>query len=426
MTGTARYAAEASYDDLAYGVAVTATVGKGRIDAIDVDPVAAMPGVASILHHQNAPRLADAGDPTLRLLQDDRVPHFGHVVALVVADTLEHARAGADALRVQYDEEPPDVVFAADHPDMYAPDHVNPAFATDVEIGDVDAGLAAADVLVEATYSTPVQQNNAMEPHATTARWVGDQLTVHDSNQGATSVKQSLSTLFGLDADQVHVLSEHVGGGFGSKGTARPPVVLASMASRQLGRPVRVVLTRQQMYHLVGYRTPTIQEVRLGADRDGRLTALDHLAYSQTSTVLEFAEQTSTITRVLYQTDALRSRHRLVALDVPTPRWMRAPGEAPGSFALESAMDELAEAAGIDPVELRIVNDAATEPGVGSRRSAAGTWSPASARAQPASAGTTATRDPGNAREGHLLLGTGVASATYPARSAAVDRVRDG
>ncbi len=417
VTGAARYAGEYPLAELAHGVVVRSTIGRGRITAVGADEILAMPGVLAVLHHGNSPRLHDPGDATLLLLQADTVPHHGAVVALVVATSLEQAQAGAESLAVTYDEEPHDVSFTADHAEMYVPGHVNPGTDTETVIGDVDATTAAADVVVEATYTTPAQQNNAMEPHATTATWHDGDLTVYDSNQGAASVKQSLVKLFGLDEAQVRVLSEHVGGGFGSKGTARAPVVLASMAALTTRRPVRVTLTRQQMFSLVGYRTPTIQQVRLAAHRDGTITAIDHLAYGQTSTVLEFAEQTAIISRMMYATQALRSRHRLVALDVPTPRWMRAPGEAPGSFALESAMDELAEACGIDPVELRIRNDPATEPESGL---------PFSSRNLVACLREGAQRfgwhdrdgRPGIRSDGRWLLGTGVAASTYPARTA--------
>jgi xanthine dehydrogenase YagR molybdenum-binding subunit len=419
VTGEARYAGEIPLPELAFGWVVPARIARGRITSIDVDPVLAMPGVLAVLHHGNAPRLADAGDATLLVLQSGRVHHHGQAVALVVAATSEQARAAAEALQtgyIDYEAEPHDVGLHSEHPGLFAPDHVNPAYPTDRAKGDVEQALAAAEVVVDATYSTPAEQNNPMEPHAAAATWSGGQLTVFDSNQGAYSVRESLSALFSLDPGSVHVLSEHVGGGFGAKGTARPHVVLAAMAARVAGRPVRVTLTRQQMFALVGYRTPTIQRLRLGAGHSGRLTALDHLAYSQTSTVFEFAEQTAVVSRMMYATDNLRTRHRLVALDVPTPRWMRAPGEAPGSFALESALDELAEACGVDPIDLRVRNEPAVEPDTGRPF---GTRNLVSCFREGARRFGWAGRDPrpGVRRDGRWLLGTGVAAAAYPART---------
>jgi xanthine dehydrogenase YagR molybdenum-binding subunit len=361
--------------------------------------------------------LQTVDDGELLVLQDKQVHYRGQIVALVVASTLEAARAAADALPVDYDAEPHDVLLSADHQRLFAPDHVNPNFPTDTHTGDVDGGLAGAEVVVDQRYSTPAEHNNPMEPHATSARWDGDRLMVQDSSQGATRVQEALVQLFGLDDSAVRVVSEHVGGGFGSKGTPRPNVVLAAMAARMLDRPVRVTLSRQQQFSMVGYRTPTIQRVRLGADRSGGLAALDHEVFEQTSTVLEFAEQTAVISRVMYAAPNVRTRHRLVALDVPTPRWMRAPGEAPGSFALESAMDELAEACGVDPIELRIRNEPTVEPEGGR---------PFSSRNLVACLREGASRfgwdgrdpRPGARRDGPVLIGTGVAASTYPARSA--------
>jgi xanthine dehydrogenase YagR molybdenum-binding subunit len=411
VTGEAKYSAEIPFDNKAYGAIVQSTVARGRITAFDLDTPST---VLAVLTHENAPRLGDAGDAETLLLQDDRVRYRGQVVALVVAESLEQARAAAQALRVSYAEEPHDVVLRTDHPQLYTPEKVNPNFPSETTSGDVDAALASAAVTVDEWYSTPAQHNNPMEPHAATAVWDGDALTVYDSNQGAGSVRNSLTKLF--DTEAVRVVSDYVGGGFGSKGTIRPPAVLAAMAARAVDRPVTVVCTRQEMFALTGYRTPIVQRVRLGADSDGQLVALDHVAYSQTSRVLEFAEQTAVISRMLYATPNLHTLHRLVALDVPTPRWMRAPGETPGSFALESAMDELAASAGIDPVELRIRNDTDHEPDSGlpfTSRSLVECLREGARRFGWADRNPR----PGVRRDGRWLIGTGVATATYPARS---------
>ena len=416
VTGQARYAAEFPLAGLAYGWVAQSTIARGWIDSIEAEAVLGLPGVLAVITHQNALPLQAVDDGELLVLQDRRVHYRGQTVALVVASALEQARAAADALPVRYDPEPHDVLLSADHPGLFAPDHVNPNLPTDTLTGDVDAGLARAEVTVEQTYSTPAEHNNPMEPHATTAYWDGDRLTVYDSNQGATRVHQALVQLFGLQDGAVRVVSEHVGGGFGSKGSTRPQTVLAAMAARMLDRPVRVTFTRQQLFSLVGYRTPTIQRVRLGADPSGRLGALDHEVFEQTSTLYEFAEQTAAFSRVMYAAPNLRTRHRLVALDVPTPRWMRAPGEAPGSFAVESAMDELAEACGVDPIDLRVRNEPTVEPEGGrpfSSRNLVACLHDGAARF-----GWTG-RDPrpGFRRDGRWLIGTGVAASTYPARS---------
>ena len=281
----------------------------------------------------------------LEARREERSP--GQIAALLVPDHLEAAREAARLVHLEVEAEPHDAVLIEDHPGRYRPDAVNPSYRTDTDEGDVEAALASSTVTVDATYRTPAEHNNPMEPHATTARWEGDRLTVFDSNQGATPVQQSLAVLFGIDEDDVEVVSPHVGGGFGSKGTPRPTVVAAAMAARVVGRPVRLGATRQQMFAFVGYRTPTIQRVRLGSTADGRLTAISHEVVEQTSRIKEFAEQTAVATRTMYAGANRRTTPRLARLDVPTPSWMRAPGECPGMFALESAMDELAAATGV-------------------------------------------------------------------------------
>jgi xanthine dehydrogenase YagR molybdenum-binding subunit len=417
VTGEARYAAEFPLARLVYGWVVQATIARGRVDSIAAEAALRMPGVLAVITRTNALRLQRVDDGELLVLQDDQVHYRGQIVALIVASTLEQARAAADALRVQYVAEPHDVLLSTSHPRLFAPDHVNPNHPTDTLTGDVDAALSQAAVTVDHIYSTPAEHNNPMEPHATTAHWDGDRLTVYDSNQGATRVHQALVRLFALEVGAVRVVSEHVGGGFGSKGGAGPQAVLAAMASRMLDRPVRVTLSRQQLFSLVGYRTPTIQRVRLGADPSGHLLALDHQVFEQTSTVYEFAEQTAVFSRVMYAAPNLRTSHRLVALDVPTPRWMRAPGEAPGAFAVESAMDELAEACSVDPIELRIRNEPVTEPEGG--RSFSSRNLIACLREGASRFGwADRTPLPGACRDGRWLIGMGVAASTYPARSA--------
>jgi xanthine dehydrogenase YagR molybdenum-binding subunit len=239
-----------------------------------------------------------------------------------------------------------------------------------------------------------------MEPHASLALWEGGDLLVYDSTQGTWGARQALARVFDLPLERVRVVSQHVGGGFGSKGTPRPQAVLAAIAAQVVERPVKVALSRQQLFAVTGYRTPTIQRVRLGADRDGRLTAIGHDAF----------EQTCTPTRIMYAAPNRLTRHRLVALDVPTPSWMRAPGECPGMYALESAMDELAVACGIDPVELRIRNEPERDPEhdipFSSRNLVA-------CLREGAERFGWADREPRT--DGRWLIGSGVAASTYPA-----------
>ena len=413
VTGAARYAFEVDEPGAVFAWPVQAGVARGEVTAYGVEAVLAVPGILAVITPDDAVRLQPVEDPELLVLQSRTVAYRGQVVALVVATSQELAREGAATLSVTYDRQPHDVRLTGDHPGLYAPGPVDAGPSTDGRQSDVEAALAAAAVSVDRTYTTPAEFNNPMEPHATTARWDGDRLLVHDSTQGTSGVADDLATLFGVDRAGVRVLAPHVGGGFGAKGSTRPNAVLAVMAARLVGRPVKLALTRQMLFSLTGYRTPTIQRVRLGADPDGQLTALSHEAFEQTSTLFEFAEQSADAARHMYAAPARWTSHRLVRLDVPTPRWMRAPGEAPGMFALESAMDELAVAVGIDPVELRARNDTAVDPEDG--RAFSSRQLVQCLREGAARFGW-ADRDPrpGVRREGRWLIGTGVASSTYP------------
>ncbi|MET7453107.1 xanthine dehydrogenase family protein molybdopterin-binding subunit [Streptomyces sp. NPDC005574] len=421
VTGAARYAGEIPFAELAHGWLVLSTVARGRIRAVQDAPVLAMPGVVTVLHHGNAPRLetgyvgllGTAPDPTCAVFQHDRVPHLGWPVALVVAETSEQAREAAESLVVHYDQEPHQVAFSAASPGAYALDGHMPAVAAK---GDLESALAGSAAVVDAEYTTPEEHHNPMEPHAATARWEDGRLELVDSNQGSGWVSDELVKLFSLDPASVRVRSEHVGGGFGSKGV-RAHQVAAVMAATILQRPVRVVLTRRQMFTLAGYRSPTIQRVRLGADADGRLRALEHDSLNLTSTVYEFVEPASGPARTMYDAEAHHTANRLVRLDVPSPTWMRAPGEAPGSFALECALDELAEKCGLDPIELRARNEPDRGPVSGlpfSGRNLLACFREGARRFG------WADRDPrpGLRREGAWLLGTGTAAASFPAGAA--------
>ncbi|GAA4947501.1 xanthine dehydrogenase family protein molybdopterin-binding subunit [Actinoplanes utahensis] len=420
VSGTAKYAAEYRQENMAYGWVVPSPVPHGRLRAVLADPSA---DAIAVLWHGNAPELAAADDPELAVLQSDRISYRGQPVALVVAGTLEAARRAAQVLQLDIETLPHEAVLRTDHPEVYTPDTVNPGFPAESSAGDVDRALAEAPVTVDVTYTTPALHNNPMEPHATIARWDGDDLTVYDSNQHPSGVAATLATVFGVD--RVHVVTEHVGGGFGSKGTARPNAVLAALAARVTGRPVQVALPRQAMFSLVGHRTPTIQRIRLGADTDGVLTAIEHQAWSQTSRLYEFAEQTAVTTRHMYAAPHRRTGHRLLRLDMPTPRWMRAPGEAPGMVGLECALDELAEQLSLDPVELRIRNEPHTEPETGT---------PFTSRHYVDCLRAGADRfgwwgrdpRPRQQRDGDWWIGTGMAGATYPAMAQpSTARVRD-
>ncbi|WP_067702516.1 xanthine dehydrogenase family protein molybdopterin-binding subunit [Nocardia jejuensis] len=418
VTGAARYAFEHPVERPAYLHPIQSTIARGRVSAMDTTAAERLDGVLAVLTVFHAPKLADTSDGELSILQDDRVRFRGQLIGAVLAESLEIARHAADSVTVDYETDSHDSELRADDPTLYAPEEVSDGSPSYTDRGDVEAALRAAAVRIDQTYTTPTEHNNPMEPHASIAMWDDSsgqpQLLLYDSTQGVHTVRTTLAPLFGLELDRIRVIAPHVGGGFGSKGAPHAHNVLVIMAAQYSGgRPVKLALTRQQMFSLVGYRTPTIQRIRLGADADGSLTALWHEAAESTSTVKEFAEQTTIASRTMYSTPNRRTAHRLSALDVPVPFWMRAPGECPGMFAAEVAMDELAIACGIDPIELRIRNEPERDPESGK---------PWSGRHLLQCLRTGAerfgwhNRDPavrGWAR-GEWLIGTGVAAATYP------------
>jgi xanthine dehydrogenase YagR molybdenum-binding subunit len=435
VTGRARYAFEYPVEGAAYVWAVPSVIARGTIRSVDAARALALPGVLAVITPDNAPRLPGTDDPELALFQARTVAYRGQFVAAAVAETLEVAREAAGRVVIDYEQAAHDVTLTENHPGLYKPDFVNPRYETDTAAGDFDDAFAAAAIRVDATYRTPAEHNHPMEPHATVAAWDGDTLTcwlpggrnpdppgppgklvLYDATQGPSRTAGQVAAVFGLEPGQVRVIAEHVGGGFGAKGMPRANVILAAMAARVTGRPVKCAVTRPQMFTVTGHRAPSIQRVRLGAGPDGRLTALCHDVIDQTSTLKEFTEQSAVATRHMYAAPHRRTTHRVVRLDVPTPSWMRAPGECPGMFALESAMDELAEACGVDPVELRLRNEPPVHPETGqpfSSRHLAACLREGAARFG------WAGRDPapGVRREGRWLTGTGVAASTYPARA---------
>jgi xanthine dehydrogenase YagR molybdenum-binding subunit len=425
VTGTATYAYEHQIEGVTYAFPIQSSIAKGRVASIDAHAALALPGVLAVISHENAPRLVSPVSAEAAVLQSDTIAYHGQFIGAVVAETLEIARYAASLVVIHYDEQPYDVDLRADRADLYKPDKVNPNYETDTSSGDVEAALAQAAVTLDQTYSTPAYHNNPLETHSTIAIWSDDGLTLYDSSQGAHRIQDEIAQTFGLAVERVRVLSPFIGGAFGSKARLHPHLVLAVMASQLTRRPVKIALTRQQMFSVAGYRTPTIQRIRLGADGSGHLTAIAHDVVEQTATIQEFAEQTAIATRMMYAAPNRRTTHRLARLNVPVPAFMRAPGECPGMFALESAMDEMALACGLDPIEFRIRNEPEIDPESGLPFSTRGLV--ACLREGTQRFGWQ-QRDPRPRmrREGNWLIGTGVASSTYPARrrpSSAIVRV---
>jgi xanthine dehydrogenase YagR molybdenum-binding subunit len=367
LTGSAPYSADRDgierRSDLLHATLVTATVPGGRIAELDVDAARRAPGVVAVLTAADVPRLTMAGPPlgtSVLPMQDDVVRYEGQPIALVAAESRHQAEQAARLVRARYT----DLVAATSFGDgaVAAPNGWHNLAPNDEDKGDFDAGLAAADAVVRATYSTADRHHNPIEPSSTLAWWSGDELVVQDSAQGISAVRGVMAATFGIPADHVHVSCPFVGGGFGCKGYIHPHQLLAVAAARVLDRAVRVTLTRAQMFTGCGHQPATRQELTLGARRDGRLTALGHHSVSASALADDYAEYTTAGTRWLYATPALRVRTRIERLPRAHPTPMRAPHEGPGMYAVESAMDELAHELGIDPVELRLRNEPDVDP----------------------------------------------------------------
>jgi xanthine dehydrogenase YagR molybdenum-binding subunit len=424
VKGTATYAFEWAVERPVYLHPLQAAIATGRITAVETGRAIAEPGVLAVLTHQNAPRLTSGADRELAILQSDAVAYRGQIVGGVIAETPETAVHAASLVRLGYEQRTHDVELRPDSDDLYAPQLVEDWSALGIDTtgspvrsadrSDVDAALASAAVTIDATYTTPMVHHNPMEPHANIAIWTDQGLTVYCSSQGVHFIRDPLAAAFGLNPANVRVISPHVGGGFGSKLQVHPDIVLTVMAAQVVApRPVKLALTRRQMFSQVGYRSPTIQRIEMGADVEGRLVAVAHDSIEQTARIKEFAEDSSRSTRTMYAAPVQRTTQRLAALDVPVPTFMRAPGEAPGMFALESAVDELAQACGIDPIEFRVRNEPDVDPASGL---------PFSTRHLVACLRDGARRfgweprdqTPRGRREDGWLVGAGVAASVYP------------
>ncbi|RZT42110.1 xanthine dehydrogenase family protein molybdopterin-binding subunit [Cupriavidus agavae] len=425
VTGAARYAAEHPVPDLCYGVVVNSTIARGRIVRIDSEAARAVPGVIDVLTHENRPPMrsmrlfykdmtAPAGMP-LRPLHDDAIGYSGQPVALVVAETFEAARHAAALVHVEYEEKPHETHLLARRDDAHDPGGFKAGFSKPPKPkGNPDAAFAQAELTVDAEFYAGAEHHNPMEMHASTViRDARGHLTIYDKTQGSQNSRWMVSRVFGLPKRKVTVRNPFVGGAFGSGLRPQYQLLLAVMASLQLKRSVRVVMTRQQMFTF-GRRPETWQRIRLGATRDGRLTALIHEAVAETSRDEDYVEVVVNWSGQLYACDNLRYVYKVVSLDRSTPMDMRAPGAAHGVHALEIAMDELAYAAGIDPLELRRINYAERDSNAGLPFS---TKQLMECYAQGARAFGWNARQPAprSMRDGHELVGWGMATGTWDA-----------
>ena len=420
VKGEARFAADNLPPGTLHAALCTAKIARGRVTHLDVAAARSHPGVVAVMTPETAPPLAqdpDAQDGPftfrLDLLQNSAVRYANQPIAVVIAETLEAATEGARLLAPRYEAETPRLGLDAEEP--FTPPGIGVGQPPDESHGDVEAGLAAADTRIEAVYETPAQYHNAMEPHAAVAEWDGDRLTLHTPSQGLTAAVGRLAGLFGIPPSNIRVESPYLGGGFGSKGLISGPQVLACMAARLVGKPVKLVARRENMYGPMGHRAETRQTLRLGTDGQGKLTALDHLTLTASSRFDDFYEPAGGVSHTLYATPNLSVRHRAVRVDTGTPLFMRAPGEASGSAALESAIDEMAVASGLDPLEFRLVNYAEVEPLSGrpfSSKALRACYEQGAARFGWAGR----PREPRQMRDADgFLVGWGMGTATFPA-----------
>lgn len=402
VTGRATYAAEFAAPDMVYGMIVTTTIASGRAVTIDTAQALAAPGVLTVVTHDNAGPLALGDDHKLPLLAGPQVDQFGQAAALVVADSFEAARAAARLVRIVYaaDDGVFDLADAKDGAERNS-SHVH---------GDFDRAFADAPVQVDATYTTPDHAHAMMEPHASIASWDGDELTLWTANQMVDWAARDMAKVLGIPKEKVRIVAHHIGGGFGGKLWVRADAVLAAVAARQVGRPVKVVLTRPQVFNNTPHRSATIQRLRLGAMRDGRLTAIGHESWSG-DVAGGSPEGAGAQTRQLYAAPHRRVDEWLATLNLPESNAMRAPGEAVGMMAIEAAMDELAERLGIDPVELRILNDTQVDPEKPERRFSHRDLIGCLREGAERFGWNARAATPGTRRDGRWLVGMGMAAA---------------
>jgi xanthine dehydrogenase YagR molybdenum-binding subunit len=422
VTGGARYTADIPVQGAVHAAIVHSTIANGRTVLIDTGEAQKAPGVVAVLTHRNMPRMNPVPKPWSHLrpwgqsylpVQDDQIHYAGQPVALVVAETLDQAAYAGTLVRIEY-ENSRALVFDRQTAQQEAVDPPQFLWPVNSAVGDAAKAIADAPVTVEQTYTTSDRHHNQMEPHVTLAVWDADgSLTLYDPTQHLFGTKELVSVVLGLPMEKVNIVAHFLGGGFGGKAYVWPHTLLAALAAKAVGRPVRLQLTRAQMYSMVGHQPATIQAITLGADSSGRLTGIRHESITPTSIFDNYIEYASLASRHLWAASGgISTGHKIVHANRSTPTVMRSPHEALGHFALESAMDELAYATGIDPVELRLRNDTETDPFSGR---------PFSTRAMHKCLIEGAARfgwdkrtpEPRSMRDGRYLIGQGMASAIY-------------
>lgn len=426
VTGGARYSAEINLPGMTYGVLINSTISDGTVASMDTAEAESAPGVLKVYTPFNALKLPKSSAMgvgaapfarKLALLQNTDVHYFLQPIGIVIADTLVHARHAAALVKVKYEEGKPIMGLVEHLQDAFAPDGISGSEKkpADTAEGAASAGINSAPARVEFVYQTPTENHNPMEPHATIASWDGDRLILFESTQGVFNTRQRLAGLFGLHDENVRVVCHYVGGGFGTKGAIWAHTILAAMCAKEVRRPVKLVLERDEMFNNTGSRAQTYQSFAAGADQEGKLRALKHDCTNTTSRFDTFVESATVATRMLYACDDIQTTQRLVKQSLGTPSFMRAPGEASGTFALESGLDELARELKMDPIEFRLKNYAEVDPEHKlpfSSKSLRQCYEQGAARFGWEK--HKASPEPRSVRDGKWLVGYGMASATYP------------
>ncbi|MBO3269086.1 xanthine dehydrogenase family protein molybdopterin-binding subunit [Hymenobacter defluvii] len=431
VMGAARYSAEYPVNGLVHGVLKTSDIAKGKITNIDTSAAAKEPGVISILTYQNIPKPAKVPSAlkeekkwqaaqSYLPMQDAEIHYAGEPVALVVADTLERAIQAAALIKVSYQVEKPIDSYHDPKADLFDPQKIQNGKTDGHKVrGNPETAYASAPVKHEATYVHAINHHNPMEPAATTAVWEGsDRLTVYESTQNITMSQGSLANLLGIPRDQIRIVTHHLGGGFGCKGSFWPHTILTVLAARAVNRPLRLVLTRPQMYTSVGHREDQEQTLKIGATQEGKLVSMIHEKKSTTSPWDNYAESNSKVVNMLYACPNFSARYELARANVMTSVWMRAPGEAPGSFALESSMDDLAHQLNMDPLQFRLLNYADKDYSDNEKPWSSKSLKECYTRGAELFGWSKRNPKPGQTRRGKKLVGMGMATATYPVHSA--------
>ncbi|MBY5460829.1 xanthine dehydrogenase family protein molybdopterin-binding subunit [Rhizobium leguminosarum] len=418
VMGKASYPADIPVNNLAHGLLVTSVIARGRIKTLHLEQARAVPGVIDIMTHEDVrgelepPEFGTSGSTSIGPLHDTKIWHDGQIIALVIAETIEAAREAAMRIAADCEEEKPSTSFGSEGTETAAGD-ASEQFKEDVKVGDFNAAFASAEVKIDAEYLMPAHHHNPIELFSTTAYWQGDELTVHEPSQNVWGWRAEIARQLKIAPERVRVVSPYIGGAFGSKGPITPRTAIVALAARKLGRPVRCVVTRSQAFTTQTYRAETRHHIQIGATRDGKITSLKHEGWEVTSRPDPYVVGGTTTTGRMYDYGSVLTKVSLVKTDRPTPSYMRSPPETPYVYALENAMDEMAVALDMDPVEFRRINDAMKEPIEGrpfSSRSLMECYD------QAAQAFGWSRRKPGvgDMRDGDWLIGMGCATAIYP------------